>query len=135
MTDEKEIKEEEVETEVDDKALNEKKFSQKDVDRIVQREKAKSKAWKEELDNLKAGKDENLTNYEKVIQKLVDEMSAEVPESIKKLMAKLTPLEQLEYLSDPENNIVYEKKQFPVSKEKAKSGKKEFTPSKIDRFL
>jgi hypothetical protein len=134
MTDELKDKEE-IEPEVDEKALNEKKFSQKDVDRIIQREKAKSKAIKEELDTFKTGKDESLDKYEKTIQKLIDDMSKEVPESIKKLMAKLTPLEQLDYLSDPENQVVYEKKQFPVSKAKAKDGKKEFEPSKIDKFI
>lgn len=111
-----------------------KKFTQADVDRIAQREHAKVKELKTELDALKTGKDETLDKYEKVINDLVADMSKEIPPPVLKLLGKLTPLERLEYLSDPENGIVFDKKEFPISKAKAKTQSKEFVPTPVEPF-
>jgi hypothetical protein len=127
---EEEEKDETVQPEVD----TSKKFTQADVDRIAQREHAKLKDLKAELEALKTGKDETLDKYEKVINDLVADMSKEIPPPVLKLLGKLTPLERLEYLSDPENGIVFEKKEFPISKAKAK-GSQEFKPSTIEKFV
>jgi hypothetical protein len=110
---------------------NVKQFTQADIDRIVKREKAPIKALQDEVATLRAGKDDTLKAYEDTTMKIVTELSKEVPEPIKKLLAKLSPLEQLEYLNDPANNILFEKKEFPLTKKKA-TGTPEFKPSKID---
>lgn len=128
-----ENKEEEVEeTEELKPADKEKKFTQDDVNRFIQREKAKSKLMKEELDTLKTTKDETLTAYETHIAALVGDMAKDVPDPIKKLLGKLSPIDQLEYLSDPANNVVFTKTTFPLSKEKAKDADKEFKHAPID---
>jgi hypothetical protein len=109
------IPDEEVEEEVPEG----KTFSQEDVNRLIGREKAKTKLYKEQLEQLQTGKDETLTKYENTILKLATDMSKDVPDPIKKLLAKLSPLEQLEYLNDTANNVVFEHKQFPLLKKKA----------------
>jgi hypothetical protein len=95
-----------------------KTYTQAEVDRLVNIQKSRYQPLKEELDKIKTGQDETLVKYEKVISGLVGDMSKEIPPSVLKLLGKLTPLEQLEYLSDPENNVVFEKKQFPLPKNK-----------------
>lgn len=132
MTDEPVVPDELTSPEVLDTS---KKFTQADVDRLIQREKAKFKPLKDELDTLKTGKSDVLAAYEAVITGLVTDMAKDIPPSILKLLTKLTPLEQLEYLSDPENNVVFEKKEFPLPKTKAKGNVHEFKPAPIDKFL
>jgi hypothetical protein len=112
----------------------EKKFTQADLNRLIQREKAGLKPLKDKLAALEAGQNETLQAYEKVITQMVKDMSKEIHPSILKLMTKLTPLEQLEYLSDPENNAAFEKKEFPLPKKKVE-GKPEFKPSEVEKFL
>ncbi len=129
MADEQDPKDEKPEPEVD----TSKKFTQADVDRIVKREKASFKPAMDELEKLRSTKDETLTAYEKVITGLVTDMSKEIPASVLKLLAKLSPLEQLEYLSDPENNVVFEKKEFPLPKKKATS-QPDFKPTPVEKF-
>ena len=109
-----------------------KTYTQAEVDRLVNIQKSRYQPLKEELDKIKTGQDETLVKYEKVISGLVGDMSKEIPPSVLKLLGKLTPLEQLEYLSDPENNVVFEKKQFPLPKNKVAKGTPEFKPHKID---
>ena len=137
MTTEEIKKEDEIEDEVDttDEKGKEKMLTQTEVNRLIQREKVKNKVYKEELDTLKNNKDETLIKYENTIQKMVDDMVVEVPDSIKKLLLKLSPLEQLEFLSDKTNESIFEKKEFPVSKKKSKESSDEFIPSKIRKIL
>jgi preprotein translocase subunit SecA len=126
--------EEEARLATEDAKKQEKKFTQADVDRIVQREKAALKPLKEKLEAFETGANETLQAYEKVITQMVKDMSKEIHPSILKLMTKLTPLEQLEYLSDPENNAAFEKKEFPLPKKKVQ-GQPEFKPSEVEKFL
>ena len=137
MTTEEIKKEDEIEDEVDttDEKGKEKMLTQTEVNRLIQREKVKNKVYKEELDTLKNNKDETLIKYENTIQKMVDDMVADVPDSIKKLLLKLSPLEQLEFLSDKTNESIFEKREFPISKKKSKEGSDEFIPSKIRKIL
>jgi DNA anti-recombination protein RmuC len=113
----------------------EKMLTQSQVNLLIQREKAIAKKYKEQLDEITSGENETLKKYESTIQKLVDDMSGEVPEPIKKLLTKMTPLEQLEYLSDPSNQVIYEKKQFPLSPQKKSDGKGEFKPEPVEKFI
>ena len=140
MTDEIKDKEEEIEDIKDeqppeDKTKEEKKFTQAEVNRFNRREKEKSKQLQDDLDKLQNNKDETLIKYENTIQKMVDDMVADVPDSIKKLLLKLSPLEQLEFLSDKTNESIFEKREFPISKKKSKEGSDEFIPSKIRKIL
>ena len=112
----------------------EKQYTQAEVDRLIDIQRRKLTPIKDELEALKTGQDEQLKAYEEVIGTLVKDMSKEIPPQVLKLMDKLTPLEQLKYLSDPENNVVFEHKQFPLAKPKAQ-GKKEFTPTPVEKFL
>jgi hypothetical protein len=123
--------------EVEEQAVDEtpkapvKTYTQAEVDRLVNIQKSRYAPLKEELDKIKGTENETLKAYEGVITKLVGDMSKEVPPSILKLLAKQTPLEQLEYLSDPANNVVFEKKAFPLPKKKA-MGLPEFKPHKLE---
>jgi hypothetical protein len=115
-------------------ADTEKKFTQADVDRFIQREKAKIKPLKEENDALKKGKDETLTAYEETISKVNEGLIALYPDQVKSLLAKMTPIEQFNWMQDPANNVLTEKKQFPLSPKKG--GKTpEFTPRTIEPFI
>ena len=126
----------EVETQApsDEGAPAGKTYTQQEVDRLIDIQRRKLKPISDELEALKSGRDDQIQAYEKVITKMVKDMSKEIHPSILKLMEKLSPLEQLDYLSDPENNAAFEKKEFPLPKKKVE-GKKEFTPAKIDKFV
>lgn len=112
----------------------EKQYTQAEVDRLLNMQKAKIKPLADELEKYKTGQDETLKAYEVRIGKLVTDMAKEIPPSILKLLAKLSPLEQLDYLADPENEVVFEKKAFPLPKKKV-DGKKEIAPTPVDNFL
>jgi hypothetical protein len=120
--------------EVKESGTPEKTYTQKEVDRLLAIQKDKRKAAEAEVVELKQGKDETLAAYEARITALVDEMSKEIPPSILKLLKKLTPLEQLDYLSDPENNVVFEKKAFPIAPKKA-TGTPEFKPTPVEKLI
>ena len=109
----------------------EKQYTQAEVDRLLKIQKDKIKPLSEKIEELEKGKDETLTAYEARINSMVDSMSKEIHPSILKLLKKLTPLEQLDYLSDPENNAAFEKKAFPLMPKKAE-GKPEFKPHALD---
>lgn len=112
----------------------EKTYTQAEVDRLIKMQKDKNKPLQDKIDALEKGKDETLTAYEARITSMVESMSKEIHPSILKLLKKLTPLEQLDYLSDPENNVAFEKPQFPVQKKKA-IGQVEITPTPVEKFL
>jgi hypothetical protein len=111
----------------------EKTYTQAEVDRLINLQKAKIKPLADQLESMQKGQSETLTAYETRINSLVEEMSKEVPASILVLLKKLLPIEQLDYLSDPANNVVFEKKQFPLSRAKAK-GEPEFKPTPVEKF-
>ena len=112
----------------------EKQYTQAEVDRLLKIQKDKIKPLSEKIEELEKGKDETLTAYEARINSMVDSMSKEIHPSILKLLKKLTPLEQLDYLSDPENNAAFEKKAFPLMPKKAE-GKPEFKGTPIEPFV
>jgi hypothetical protein len=113
----------------------EKTYTQAEVDRLIKLQKDKIKPLSDKIEELEKGKDETLTAYEARITAMVDSMSKEIHPSILKLLKKLTPLEQLDYLSDPENNVAFEKPQFPLMPKKAVDGKKEFKPTPIEKVF
>jgi uncharacterized protein YPO0396 len=111
-----------------------KTYTQAEVDRLVNIQKSRYTPLKEELDKIKTEQNDTLKAYEGVITKMVEDMEKEVPAPVLKLLAKLSPLEQLEYLSDPENNVVFEKVKFPLPPKKV--GKvPDFVPVKPDHKL
>ncbi len=93
----------------------EKKFSEKDVQRLiterVSREKASSKRLQEEFESKESEYKTQLESYESVLKKMLEAQVNDLPESVKKLLGKLTVLEQLEWLSDENNHI--EKRAIP----------------------
>jgi len=135
MTDEIEKKDDEnTEGDEDKNKDKEKLFSQAELNKIIQREKAKSKLQLEQTIDSYKDKDIVLEKYENTILAIVTELSKDLAEPVKKLLSKATPLEQLEYLNDPANNVLFEKKQFPLSKKKGeKQG--DFVPAPIEKFL
>jgi hypothetical protein len=116
-------------------AAAEKRFTQADLDRVAQQKQARIKKLEAELEEVTSGGAANLEKYESIVSKTVADMTADVAEPIKKLLAKLSPLEQFEYLNDPANGALFEKKPFPVSPLKSAEAEGGFRPDKsIDKI-
>jgi hypothetical protein len=88
----------------------EKSLPQAEVNKLMADERRKHKA---ELDALRAEYGEfkkTVEDREKAAQdaaaEKVEALRKDLPESISKLLDKLTPVEQLEWLSDPANKVV-----------------------------
>lgn len=112
-----------------------KTYTQAEVDSLINIQKAKLQPFKDQIKTLETAQAEDIKPYEAIITKTVDEMSKDIPEPVKKLLAKLSPLERFEYLNDPANGIVFEKKTFPLSPKKAVDGKTEFKATPIEKFI
>ena len=110
----------------------EKKYTQAQVDELLSTQKSKVRTLANEIEEIKKGRGEELAKYEKIIGDTVEQMSKDIPKPILKLLAAQSPAEQWQYLNDPENEIVFEKKQFPLPKNKVAKGTPEFQPHKID---
>lgn len=91
-----------------DKA-DEKLFTQAELDVVVKTRLARAKVGsgitsKAYDAQLKTANDQ-IDQYEKVLKKQVDAQLTNVPDSVKKILGKLTISEQLDWLADPENSI------------------------------
>ena len=82
-------------------------FTQEDVDRIVRdrvaREKINTAKAKEDFKAYKDSTDETLLKYEENVAKQVEVLSADLPDTIKNILGRLSVYEQLNWLTDPEN--------------------------------
>jgi hypothetical protein len=107
-----------------------KTYSEEQVQKLVQdrltREKAVSKRQAEEFTVKESEYKAQLESYEKVMKGFIEEKVKEQSEPVKKLLAKLSLIEQWEFLSDPQNKI--DKKQLPSTPKS--SGEEESKPRK-----
>lgn len=112
-----------------------KTFTQKDVDRIVKerldRERASTKKTKEDFEAEKTNLENIVKGYEEVLKTMVDEQLKDIPEPYRKIVQKLSILEQLEFLKDPNNKV--SKKVVPVTPKGTDN--KEIQPQKKKKFL
>ena len=85
----------------------EKTFTQADIDKAVRerlaREKTTQKAMSEGWTAKETEYQSQLAAYETIIKATVETRMANVPEPVKKLLSKLSILEQWEYLTDESN--------------------------------
>lgn len=116
MTDKIEDTEIEVET-VTTQDKKEKQFSQDEVNKLLAKErrehKAKLDTLQSEYDTYKADKEAKEAELTEKNKAKVEALKKDLPEQVVKLLDKLSIQEQLEYLEDPENKIVIEKKTIP----------------------
>ena len=94
----------------------EKTLTQTEVNKILADERRKHeaqyKALKGEYDTFKADIEAREKAANDAAAEQVEALRKDLPEAITKLLDKLTPIEQLEWLRDPENQITT-KKQIP----------------------
>lgn len=115
----------------------EKKFSQKELDTLIQnrlkREKdnftATSKTWEDERKNLT----ETTEKYEKLLGELLSNQMEGLSEGEKKLLAKLPILDQVEYLKDVAADSKKENAKIPLTPKP--NGKNEINAKKISRLI
>jgi len=93
----------------------EKVFKQADVDRIIkerlEREKVSSKKIKEDADLMVKDYEAKLETYEDVLKSFVEKEKNTIPENFRGLLAKLSLIEQYQFLTDPKNLV--EKQKIP----------------------
>jgi len=106
------------------KTNQEKTLTQSEVNKILADERRKHeaqyKALKGEYDTFKADIEAREKAANDAAAAQVEALRKDLPEAIAKLLDKLTPIEQLEWLRDPENQIA-PKKQIPELPEGAGS--------------
>jgi hypothetical protein len=106
----------------------EKTYTDADVQRLiserVNREKLSFKHQTEEFTQRETGYKETIESYEKIINKSIEAQLADFPEPVKKLLAKLSIVDKLEFLSDPTNKVE-KPREFP---KKPDDGKEESSP-------
>jgi Ulp1 family protease len=125
MADEKEIKEvqpqkEEVKespTEAS-KTNQEKTLTQSEVNKLLADERRKHDAKYNELKTEYTGFKQTIEQREQAANdaaaEKVEALRKDLPEPITKLLDRMTPVEQLEWLNDPTNNVVTAKKEIPA---------------------
>lgn len=91
-----------------------KTFTQTEVNEIVRkRESADARALQKKLDALETAQSDELAAYKKIVDANLTEQKKSLPDAVKKLLEKLDPLEQLEWLADPENVKPVERTKIP----------------------
>lgn len=114
----------------------EKTFSQEEVQKLIQervrREKSSFDKEKGEFSQREADYLDQIKKYEDTLQKMISSQMESLPESVKKLLSKLSVFEQLEWLSDSSNLI--QKKNIP-STPKENPDNKEIKPRKINQIF
>ena len=89
--------------------VDEKLFTQAELDETIKtrlaREKSGSGRTSDAQDALLKTANDQIDQYEKVLKKQVEAQLTNVPDSVKKILGKLTISEQLDWLADPENSI------------------------------
>lgn len=98
----------------------EKKFSQAEVNKIVKerlaKEQRKLKDLEDSFTGYKESTESELTKYKETFEKELAKRKKELPESIKTLLEKLDPIEQMEWLSNSENLVmIAPKKKIPTT--------------------
>ena len=97
------------------KTNQEKTLTQTEVNKILADERRKHDAKFKELQTEYNGYKQTIEQREQAANdaaaEKVEALRKDIPESVIKLLDKLTPIEQLEWLSDPENAIT--KKEIP----------------------
>lgn len=109
-----------------------KAFSQQEVNRIVQNRLKKVKTdYETQIEQY----EEQVSKYEDVLNNLINSQLANQTESVKKLLAKLPILDQLDWLNE---NLAEENKQakrtIPTTP-KAEQVKEDKTPKKVSRIF
>jgi hypothetical protein len=86
-----------------------KTFTQAELDEIVESRLARERSSQgRKLDNVESAlkaAEKRIEHYEKILSKQVESQTKDLPDSVKKLLAKLSVQEQLEWLADPSNSI------------------------------
>jgi hypothetical protein len=100
------------------KKIEEGKFVQADIDRIVKerlsREHAIAKKVSDEANAQIVSLNQAIESYEKTLNELLEPQMADIPDAYKALLNKLSPLEKLEWLSkNPNEKMV--KKLVPIT--------------------
>lgn len=130
MADETENKnEEDTSTETEqNKNTGEKKFTQDELNALLAAEKRKMQIKLETIQNefttFKSSIEEKEQAEETKLKEKVDEMKKDAPQSIMKLLEKLTIAEQYEWLSDSENKV--EKIDLPNNPKEKGDGKPKY---------
>ena len=103
--------------------VDEKLFTQAELDNVVKtrlaREKSGSGRTSDAQTALLKTANDQIDQYEKVLKKQVEAQLTSVPDSVKKILGKLTISEQLDWLADPENSI-NKRTQTPKTPQKAR---------------
>ena len=96
---------------------SEKLFTQFELDRIIKdrvaREKVNTSKVKTDFEAYKANTEDALAKYEESTKLQVEALSADIPENLKSILGKLTITEQLEWLTNPDNN--HEPRKSPLT--------------------
>lgn len=91
------------------KAKRGRTFTQDDVDELIKTRLAREKSTGDRkytsLETELKTATETIERYEEILIKQVDSQTAEIPDSVKKILGKLPVAEQLDWLADPENSI------------------------------
>jgi hypothetical protein len=94
-----------------------KTFSQGEIDNIViervNREKAMSKRIADEFAARETGYQSQITEYEKIINGYISSQILDLPEPMQKILAKLSIADRIEFLSDPNNKQLDQKRNLP----------------------
>jgi uncharacterized protein (UPF0216 family) len=108
-TDELEVETTEENPTVTEQDKTEKRFSQEELNKLVtqrvKREKDTARKLKEDFETQLSEQAALVTEYETVLKKMIESQSKDLPENYKKLLSKLTVLEQLEFLADETNKV------------------------------
>ena len=95
----------------------EKTFSQLQMDAIVKdrvsREQRATKRLQDEMEVIKTAHEEELAKYKKVFDAELTVAKKSLPDAVKTLLDKLDPIEQMEWLANPENTKAMERKRIP----------------------
>lgn len=112
--------------ETPEKTDGEKSFTQKELDRIlkerIQREKVGSQKVLDDANAQINAQAKAIEGYEKILSKFIETQIKDFPENIKLLISRLPVLEQMEWLSDPSNQIEGSKKIPSTPKETESKG-------------
>jgi hypothetical protein len=116
-----------------------KTFNQEELNKIVQSrvqsEKAKAKELADNFDAEKKTLEDQLKGYETIIKTIVDGLKKDVPEQYKPLFDKLSLGEQYEFLNNPKNKTVEDRKAIPLTPKPADGNKTTDAPKKVNKWL
>ena len=110
-----EVKEKPSQQDASEKVPEKLSLTQKELDGKLadarRKAEAAQKEWQKKYDDLQASIEAKEKAANDAAAAKVEALRKDIPESVAKLLDKLTPIEQLEWLSDPDNAIT--KKEIP----------------------